>query len=67
MTNEEKLKMYREMKRDELEKILEEEKYNEEDIIIASIALGEKDIIEGNYYTTEEVLESIFGKNSMAK
>ena len=37
----------------------------EREIIIASIELGKRDIAEGKYYTTEEVLEHIFGKNSM--
>lgn len=54
------------MTRQELEKILdEEEKYSERDIIMASIELGRRDIEEGNYFTTEEVLENIFGKNYM--
>lgn len=54
------------MTRQDLEKILdEEEKYSERDIIMASIELGRRDIEEGNYYTTEEVLEHIFGKNYM--
>jgi len=68
MTNEERIQYFRNMTREELEKVLdEEEKYTERDIVIASIELGKRDIAEGNYYTTEEVLESIFGKNSMAK
>ena len=68
MTSEERVQYYRNMSREELQKVLdEEEKYTERDIVIASIELGRKDIAEGNYYTTEEVLECIFGKNSMVK
>lgn len=68
MTSEEKIQYFRNMTREELEKILEEEeKYTERDIVIASIELGERDFAEGNYYTTEEVLEHIFGKSSMVK
>lgn len=56
------------MTRLELEEILDnEEKYTEQDVIMASIELGERDIAEGNYYTTEEVLESVFGRNYMVK
>lgn len=56
---------FKKMNRDELEQFLKEE-HTEKEIIIASIELGERDIAEGNYYTTEEVLQHIFGKNSMA-
>lgn len=55
---------FRKMTREELEQFLDEE-HNEREIIIASIELGKRDIAEGKYYTTEEVLEHIFGKNSM--
>ena len=54
--------------RKQLEQILnEEEKYTEKDIIMASIELGERDLKDGNYYTSEEVLEHIFGQNYMVK
>ena len=59
MTSEEKIQMYRKMSKEELRKIARDY------ITIASIELGEKEIADGNYFTTEEVLEHIFGKNSM--
>lgn len=65
MTSEEKILMYKNMNKDNLRKIVRENTMSEEDIIIASIELGEKDIADGKYYTTEEVLENIFGKTSM--
>lgn len=55
---------FRKMTREELEQFLDEE-HTEREIITASIELGKRDIAEGKYYTTEEVLEHIFGKNSM--
>ena len=55
---------FRKMTREELEQFLDEE-HTEREIIIASIELGKRDITEGKYYTTEEVLEHIFGKNRM--
>lgn len=55
---------FRKMTREKLEQFLDEE-HTEREIIIASIELGKRDIAEGKYYTTEEVLEHIFGKNSM--
>lgn len=68
MTSEKRIQYFKNMSREDLEKVLdEEEKYTETDIIIASIVLGERDIQEGNIYTTEEVLESVFGKSSMVK
>lgn len=65
MTNQEKIQMYKMMSKEDLRKIVRDNTLDEEDIIIASIELGEKDIADGDYYTTEEVLEHIFGKNSM--
>ena len=65
MTSEEKIQMYRKMSKEELRKIARDYTRSEEDITIASIELGEKEIADGNYFTTEEVLEHIFGKNSM--
>lgn len=56
------------MTKHELEKILrEEDKWTEEDIIKASIELGKRDKEEGNFYTTAEVLEQLFGKHHMVK
>ena len=62
---EEKIKKFKSMTNEQLENIIYNPESSEEDIIIASIELGEKDIADGNYYTTEEVLENIFGKTSM--
>lgn len=54
------------MTREELEYFLnEEELHTEKEIIIASVELGKRDKAEGRYYSTEEVLESVFGKNRM--
>jgi len=65
MTSEKKIQEYRKLSKEELRKIARDNTRSEEDIIIASIELGEKEIADGNYFTTEEVLEHIFGKNSM--
>ena len=61
-----KLEDFESMTREELEEFLNEEKLHEEkEIIIASIELGKRDKAEGKFYSTEEVLEHIFGKNRM--
>ena len=61
-----KLEDFENMTREELEEFLNEEELHEEkEIIIASIVLGKRDKAEGKYYSTEEVLEHIFGKNRM--
>lgn len=61
-----KLEDFENMTREELEEFLNEEELKEEkEIIIASIELGKRDKAEGKYYSTEEVLEHIFGKNRM--
>ena len=69
MSNEEKILYYRNKTVKELRKIIRDETIDESDIIIASIELQHKeeenDIAE--YYTTEEVLEEIFGKSNMVK
>ena len=62
---EEKIKKFKNMTNEQLENIIYNPESSEEDVIIASIEKGHKDIKEGKYYTTEEVLEHIFGKNSM--
>ena len=68
MTSEERIQYFRQMSREELQKVLDEEvKYTERDIVVASIELGRKDKAEGRFYTTEEVIEHIFGKNQMAR
>lgn len=61
-----KLEDFENMTREELEEFSNEEELHEEkEIIIASIELGKRDKAEGKYYSTEEVLEHIFGKNRM--
>ena len=68
MTSEERVKYFRNMSREELQKVLDkEEKYTERDIVVASIELGRKDKAEGRFYTTEEVIEHIFGKSRMVR
>ena len=52
--------------REELEKILKDPNASESDIIIASVEIGHRDIKEGRFYTTEEVLKNI-EKNNMAR
>lgn len=67
MTNEEKIQCYRQKTIEELEKILNDPSSTESDIIIASVELGTKQYELGMYYTTEEVLENIFGKTRMVE
>ena len=69
MINEEKIKSYREKTIEELEEILNNPNSTESDIIIASIEKQDKEIALGTmeYYTTEEVLENIFGKAKMVE
>ena len=62
---EEKILEYRNKSKEELKKISRDSTRSEEDIIIASIELAEKEISEGIYYTTEQVLERIFGQSRM--
>ena len=52
---------------EELSKIIRENNSSEENIIMASIEKGERDYKAGNFYTTEEVREIIFGKNTLAR
>lgn len=61
-----KLKDFENMTREELEYFLnEEELHTEKEVIRASVELGKRDKAEGRYCSTEEVLESVFGKNRM--
>ena len=64
MTNQEKIKCYRSKTIEELDEILNDPNSTEEDIVIASFEKAEKEDELGIsvYYTTEEVLESIFGR-----
>ena len=52
------------MSKEELKAIINNPKSSESDIIIASIEKGHKDIQEGNYYTTEEIIKYF---NNMAR
>lgn len=54
---EEKIKKFKSMTNEQLEKIIYNPESSEEDVIIASIEKGHKDIKEGKYYTTEEIIE----------
>ena len=65
MTSAEKIQKFRKMSKEELRKIARDNTRNEEDIIIASIELGRKEKKDGNYFTTEQVVENIFGRNYM--
>ena len=67
MHNEEKIQAYRQKTIKELEEILDNPNSTEEDIVIASFEKADKEDALGIsvYYTTEEVLENIFGKSTM--
>jgi predicted transcriptional regulator len=54
---EEKIKKFKSMTNEQLENIIYNPESSEEDVIIASIEKGHKDIKEGKYYTTEEISE----------
>lgn len=68
MTNKEKIKLYRQKTIEELEEILNDPNLPESDAIIATIEQQHKEEKLGiaEYYTTEEVLEHIFGKVKLA-
>jgi len=68
MPNEEKINLFRQKTIEELEQILENQNSTEEDIVIASFEKHDKEDALGisKYYTTEEVLEQIFGKVKLA-
>ena len=65
MISEENVQKFRKMGKEELREIARDNTRNEEDIIIASIELGKKEKKDGNYFTTEQVVENIFGRNYM--
>lgn len=67
MTNEEKIQYYRSKTIEELDEILDNPNLPESDVIIATIEKQDKEEELGIavHYTTEEVLEQIFGKNRM--
>lgn len=68
MRNEEKIQYYRRKTLEELREILKNPDLPESDAIIASIEHNHKEDELGIavYYTTEEVLESVFGKVKLA-
>lgn len=63
MTNEEKIQYYRNKTIDELEEVLNQPNLPESDVVIATFEKHDKEDKLGiaKYYTTEEVLENIFG------
>ena len=69
MANEQKILDFRSKSIEELEEILNDPNSTEEDIIIATIEMQDKEEELGIavHYTTEEVLEHIFGKSRMAE
>ena len=52
---EEKINKFKSMTSEQLESIMYNPESSEDDIIIASIEKGHRDIKEGKYYTTEEI------------
>ena len=68
MRNEEKIQAFKKKTIKELQEILDNPNSTEEDIVIASFEKADKEDELGIsvYYTTEEVLERIFGKSRMA-
>ena len=68
MTNEEKIQYYRSKTIEELRKLAYDYTIPEADAIISAIELQHKEELGiAEYYTTEEVLENIFGKNKMVE
>ena len=67
MRNEEKIQLFRQKTIEELEEILNNPNSTEEDIVIATFEKQDKEEELGIavHYTTEEVLENIFGKSRM--
>lgn len=51
----EKINKFKSMTSEQLESIMYNPESSEDDIIIASIEKGHRDIKEGKYYTTEEI------------
>ena len=68
MSNEEKIRLYREKSIEELQEIMDDPNSTESDVVIASFEKHNKEETLGIavYYTTEEVLEQIFGKAKLA-
>lgn len=68
MRDEKKIQYYRQKTIEELEEVLNDPNLSESDSIIATIEKQHKEEKLGVaiYYTTEEVLSSIFGKVKLA-
>ena len=69
MTNEEKIQYYRNKPVEELQKLALDYTLPESDAIIVAVELNHKEEELGiaKYYTTEEVMEHIFGPNRMVQ
>lgn len=67
MTNQEKIAYYKTLSMEELEKIADDPNISISDMRIASVILGEKQFELGMYYSTDELMESIFGKNKLVR
>lgn len=67
MTNEEKIAYYKTLSMEELERIADDPNSSISDMRIASIELGRKQFELGMYYSTDELMESIFGKDKLVR
>lgn len=69
MTNEEKIQYYRNKTIEELRDLAYDYNLPESDAIIAAVELNHKEEELGiaEYYTTEEIMEHIFGQNRMVQ
>jgi len=69
MTNEEKIQYYRSKTVEELRELAHDYNLPESDAVIVAVELNHKEEELGiaEYYTTEEVMEHIFGKNRMVQ
>ena len=69
MRDEEKIQYYRSKSIEELRKLAYDYSLPESDAIIVAIELNHKEEELGiaEYYTTEEVMEHIFGENRMVQ
>lgn len=69
MTNEEKIQYYRSKTIEELRELAYDYDLPESDAIIVAVELNHKEEELGiaEYYTTEEVMEHIFGENRMVQ
>lgn len=54
---EEKINQFKGMTTEQLENVIYNPESSEDDIIIASIEKGHRDIKEGKYYTTQQIRE----------